>query len=127
MAEGLILRLTHTGSSPTSIIIDDLVDDSAERIRPGPLYVPVVYVPQGGSVELVLTSSVANSFESGTIRSFINSGDLTAIFILGSSFNNSVIAAFAALFDAQTILVAVADDTPAAEAIGDGEFAGRPV
>lgn len=45
-----------------------------------------VYIPPGATVELVYTSSVALSFETGAARTFINQGKLSGTFITGSAF-----------------------------------------
>ena len=74
-AEGLCLRVTHTGQARVSLPLNDINDgvgrdtgDDRFR-RAGPAYVPY---DEGtgtpGSIELVYTSGVAKSFESGTSR-----------------------------------------------------------
>jgi hypothetical protein len=83
--EGLGIRVTHGGTTTASILLDDIADGSdnggASGLRPGP-----VYVPSGGFIDLIYTQSVALSFESGSIRKFIQDGVVTAIMVLGSSF-----------------------------------------
>ena len=79
MLQGIGIRITHTGLKSTSILLSDIEDgvDFLNSFRKaGP-----VYIQPGATVELVYTSSVGLSFEVGALRSFINSGDLTATFI----------------------------------------------
>jgi hypothetical protein len=85
-AEGLCLRVTHTGLARISLPLNDINDgvgrtEGDDRFRrAGPAYVPV-----SSSIELIYTSDVAKSFEVGTIRKYIENGHLTAEFIIGAS------------------------------------------
>lgn len=83
-ANGLCLELTHTGLSASSLPLSDVVDgmepDTSYR-KPGPVSIPV-----GATVQLVYSSSVAVSFETGAIRQFIERGHLTAQFVFGTDF-----------------------------------------
>jgi hypothetical protein len=81
MAEGLIIRLTHAGNTSASILVDDVsdgTDGNGHTGKPG-----ACYVPEGGTADLVYSSSVAKSYEDGVIRGFIDNGELTAAFVLG--------------------------------------------
>ena len=85
-AQGICLRVTHTGAVATALLVTDIHDgiDSNGRVqarKPGPVYIPV-----GGFVDLVYTSQVALSFESGAIREWIDIGYLTAAFVFGPTF-----------------------------------------
>ena len=80
MAEGVSIRVTHTGQSRSSIFIDDILEGQERTSlhrRPGPNYVPYLE-----TVDYVYSGLVGISFESGSLRQFIDQGDLTAIFIL---------------------------------------------
>lgn len=76
---GICLRVTHTGLAQTSILIadvEDATDEKPDLVKSGP-----VYVPFEQTVEMVYSSAVARSFESGNIRKFIEIGHLTADFV----------------------------------------------
>jgi len=84
-AEGLCLRITYTGNGNTVLLED--IHDGADALnaqmvfrKPGP-----VYISHGQTIELVYTSGVANSFETGAIRTHIDEGRFTAIFVIGSA------------------------------------------
>lgn len=83
MAEGLLIGLEHTGLTSEPIYLSD-VEDGVDFLnsfrKPGP-----VYIPTSGEVLLVYTKSVAISYESGAIRSFIESGHLASRFMIGDS------------------------------------------
>lgn len=84
MAEGISIRLTHTGLSEGSIFIDDLregQDRQSLHRNEGPSYVPV-----GGSIELTYSGLTAISLERGGIRKFVDGGYLTVEFILSPEF-----------------------------------------
>lgn len=90
-AEGLCLRVTHTGLARASLPLNDINDgvgrdtgDDRFR-RSGPAYVPYSDQTGPGSIELVYTSDVAKSFEIGTIRKYIEGGHLIAEFIIGAA------------------------------------------
>ena len=82
MAEGIQVQLTHAGLSTTSIFIDDLWSDAVRRGLPK----EALYVPVGGSITLTYGGQVPMSFERGDIRGFIDAGEITAAFQLGTSF-----------------------------------------
>jgi len=85
---GLCLLVTHTGKAADSVHISDIRDGidllgGAYGFRkPGAIYVPVP--AKGGQSLLVYSGDVAVSFETGGIRQFIDTGYLTAEFIIGS-------------------------------------------
>jgi hypothetical protein len=63
----------------TSILIadvEDATDEKPDLVKSGP-----VYVPFEQTVEMVYSSAVARSFETGNIRKFIEVGHLTADFV----------------------------------------------
>jgi len=84
MAEGISIRLTHTGLTQSSIFIDD-IREGEDRMALGRKAGPN-YVPADGFIELAYSGLVAISFELGAIRSFINNGYLSAEFILSPLF-----------------------------------------
>jgi len=93
MAEGLMIRLTHTGktvspAAPTPILIADVLaatDGPAGYRKAGP-----VYVPPTGFVQMVYSTTVATSFEAGNIRQFLQQGYITAAFHAGDAFGDLV-------------------------------------
>lgn len=85
MAYGPTITLTHAGQSSTPILISDI------RMRTdGPHYAASnpagggVYVPQSGTLELHYTGDVARSYEEGAIRAFIDAGEITAAWTIGT-------------------------------------------
>lgn len=84
---GLCLRVTHTGKARASLPLNDINDgigkdtgdDRFRRFGPG-------YVPVDGSIDLVYAGDVAKSFENGTIRGYIDSGHVTANFVVGLTY-----------------------------------------
>ena len=84
---GIFLRLTHAGASAGSVYVADLeaVPTRVPTKQPGPVYVPV-----GGHVDVVFTSPVALSYESGNIRKFIVRGLITAAFVFGDDYSASL-------------------------------------
>lgn len=99
MTVGIKLRVTHarrllpvppytSGTRRTaSILIDDIRENDSQR----GLHLPAQYIPYEtspggppGYIDLTFTSLVARSFESGDIRGLIDSGDVTAQFLVGS-------------------------------------------
>ena len=80
MAEGLLIRLTHSGSTTQSVLVHDIHDGTDGDSKAGP-----VYVPAGGEAELLYTADVARSFESGVIRGLIDNGFVTATVISGDA------------------------------------------
>jgi len=84
MANGMFIRVTHLGASDGSLLLSDIADatDGAihELSKAG-----AVYVPDGGSSDLIATSDVVKSFESGAIRKAIDEGLVTASFERGDA------------------------------------------
>lgn len=82
-AEGICLRVTHTGVHPDSVAIYDL-EDAVNLLgvfrKAGPIYIPFEQ-----TVEMVYTSDVAKSFEIGAIREFIDQGLLIAELFFGAA------------------------------------------
>lgn len=73
---GIYVRIVHTGLVNTTLQLTDIyptTDGHTAYRRAGPVYVPV-----GGTIELTYTGEVAASFESGTIRGFVDQGYITA-------------------------------------------------
>lgn len=85
MAFGIILRVSHTGKSGGSVLIDDILDGS-ERYPNLFSRAGANYVPLGGFVDLAYGGLVAASYERGQIRKFIDEGYLTASFLFGPDF-----------------------------------------
>lgn len=82
MADGIILRLRHTGTVATSLLIDDVdqgTDGSAGYSKDGPVYIPYSGTPNvvGNAVDLVLTERVVRSYEHGSIRGHLVPGNVT--------------------------------------------------
>lgn len=77
---GIYVKLTHTGVSNSGLLLQDIPTTASFTAfrRPGPVYVPV-----NATVEIAYTGEVATSFESGTIRGFIDLGYLTAEIMFG--------------------------------------------
>ena len=85
MAEGLIVRLSNAAEAgQPSVLIDD-INNATDGPDHGRVQAGAVYVAAQGSTDLVLAGDVARSFESGTIRGFINAGVLTASVIKGDA------------------------------------------
>lgn len=88
MAQGIILRLTHSGSTSDSILISDI-----RQYTDGPHYAQPdpggggVYVPVGGTRDLVFAGDVARSLESGCIRGMVDGGYITSSFVFGADWN----------------------------------------
>lgn len=73
---GVYVHIVHTGAVNTSILLQDIyptTDGHTAYRRAGPVYVPV-----DGAIDLTYTGEVAASFESGTLRGFIEQGYVTA-------------------------------------------------
>jgi hypothetical protein len=79
---GIVLRLTHTGTTNTSIPINDVA-----IVEKGSPISKNVYVPLNGTIDLAYGGLVPYSFETGTIRSLINAGLVNATIIQGSEFS----------------------------------------
>ncbi len=84
MAEGMFVRVTHAGASDGSLLISDINDATDGPIH-GLTKAGAVYVPEGGSVELVYSGDVARSFEAGALRKAIDGGLATASFERGDA------------------------------------------
>lgn len=87
MAEGIQLRLTHTGLSASNILIDDIRGGtSAGRRGLSPEYVylpaPTTAVPNP-QITITYGGAVPMSYERGDIRRYIDGGHLLSEFILG--------------------------------------------
>jgi hypothetical protein len=85
MPEGIALRLTHVGTNQVFLSdvhdgVDALNGRHVQR-KPGPLY-----INPGDVVDLVYTSYVAASFEVGSIRTWIDQGVLTHVFVTGPTY-----------------------------------------
>ncbi|OHD22619.1 MAG: hypothetical protein A2Y38_12255 [Spirochaetes bacterium GWB1_59_5] len=91
---GIYLRLTHIGPQPrSSLFLNDVEYGEGGRPHAGHGGYPrhgVVYVPASGSVDVIFTSTVALSYETGTIAGFINRGLLSATFVVGPAFAGAV-------------------------------------
>jgi len=96
--EALYIRVTHTGQASGPLMISDIASgfdgagSAARARRPGPVYVPV-----SDHVDLVYDSSVALSYESGCIKQWVTSGDLTVSLLRGSVVQKSWLYDFAEL------------------------------
>lgn len=94
MANGMFIRVTHLGASDGSLLLSDIFDatDGAihELQKAGP-----VYVPESGSIDLVATSDVIKSFESGSIRKAISEDIVEASFEFGDEIGQTLSATFA--------------------------------
>lgn len=78
---GIYVRVTHTGIVPYSLHLQDIfptTDGHTAYRRAGP-----VYVTPGDTITMTYTGEVAGSFETGTIRGFVNLGYLTAEILFG--------------------------------------------
>lgn len=84
MAEGIQLRLTHTGTSASNLMFDDLLDARGKGQIPEYIYLPAptTTVPNP-TVTLTYGGRVPLSFERGDIRGYINRGLITAEFLIG--------------------------------------------
>lgn len=83
MPYGLYLTVTHTGATSAGLLLNDIfptTDGHTAYRRAGPVYVPV-----GGTITLTYTDTVSTSFESGTIRGFVDLGYLTATLSLAGT------------------------------------------
>lgn len=73
---GVYVHIVHTGAVNTGLLLSDVyptTDGHTAYRRAGP-----VYVPANGEIDLAYTGEVAASFESGTIRGFMDLGYITA-------------------------------------------------
>ena len=76
MMHGIFIRVTHTGATASALLLTDIyptTDGHTAYRRAGPVYVPV-----GGSIDITYTGEVAASFDSGSIRGFVDLGYVTA-------------------------------------------------
>lgn len=94
MAEGIQLRLTHTGTSSSNILLDDIRGEtSAGRRGLPPEY---VYIPAptedtpNPSILVTYGGAVPMSLERGDIRKYIDNGFLTAEFVVGTNFTSAI-------------------------------------
>lgn len=94
MANGMFIRVTHLGASDGSLLLSDIADatDGAihELQKAG-----AVYVPDGGTSDLVATSDVVKSFESGAIRKAIDEGLVSATFERGDEVGQTLVVTMA--------------------------------
>ena len=79
MANGINLKLTHT-------------TESVGNLYPHDVNLPFI-IPYGGTVTVLYTSDVAKSFDSGSIRGFLEAGYVTVEFVLGTEFHAATAAA----------------------------------
>lgn len=87
MAQGIQLRLTHTGITASNILVDDIRTETTggrRGLAPEYIYVPAptTQVPNP-QITLTFGGLVPMSFERGDIRGYINGGYLTAEFLVG--------------------------------------------
>lgn len=78
---GLYVHLVHTGTTNKPLFLSDIyptTDGHTAFRRAGPVYLPV-----NGTIDLTYTGEVAASFETGTIRGFLDLGYLTAEVLFG--------------------------------------------
>ncbi len=94
MAEGMFVRVTHAGASDGSLLISD-INDATDGPAHALTKAGAVYVPEGGSVDLVYTGDVARSFEAGCIRAAIDGALATATFERGDAVGQTVTVTFA--------------------------------
>ncbi len=94
MAEGMFVRVTHAGASDGSLLISD-INDATDGPAHALTKAGAVYVPEGGSVDLVYTGDVARSFEAGCIRAAIDGALATATFERGDSVGQTLSFVFA--------------------------------
>lgn len=94
MAEGMFVRVTHAGASDGSLLISDINDATDGPIH-GLTKAGAVYVPEGGSVELIYSGDVARSFEGGALRKAIDGGLATASFEFGDAVGQTLSFVFA--------------------------------
>jgi len=83
VSHGILIKVTHTGQAGISIFLSDIhdaVSDLDSFRKPGPIYVPI-----NQSVCIVYTKNVAISFETGAIRQFVGTGDVTFNSALGAT------------------------------------------
>jgi len=123
-SHGICLRLTHTGVVPSNLFVADVhdgVDVNGRRAnaKPGPLYVPF-----GTSIDLVYTTQVAQSFETGNIRVWVDMGYLTAEFFFGTEFTAEVAAESA--IEVQDESITVEDIAHTLNFVGTGVDATSP-
>lgn len=97
MAEGIQLRLTHTGTSSSNILLDDIRGETSAGRRglpPEYIYIPAPTADTPNpSITVTYGGAVPMSFERGDIRKYIDNGYLTAAFVLGSAFTSEIPAA----------------------------------
>lgn len=80
---GIYVRVRHTGTFPAGLLFQDIYPTTDGRVayrRAGPVYLPV-----GGEIDMTYTGEVAASFESGSIRGFMDLGYITAEVLFGDN------------------------------------------
>lgn len=104
MAEGIQIRLTHTGVSASNILVDDIRRATAGGRRGMPdeyVYLPApTATTPNPSIIVTFGGLVPMSYERGDIRGYIDVGHLTATFIIGGQVQDAS--------DGPVILTAVA-------------------
>lgn len=97
MAEGIYLRIRQTGVKNTPLLLTDIdIGEGGGRrgghihhgtVKPGAVYIPVA---SDGYIDLYYDSTVALSYESGAIRTFITLGYITATIMVGADVASAV-------------------------------------
>jgi len=89
-ANAIILRLTHTSSVLAKLYFTDL--NAGTSGPPTGFYKPGrLYLDPGETIDLFYTGDVANSFEQGVIKGYIDHGYLTSLFVFGTEFQTAII------------------------------------
>jgi hypothetical protein len=87
VAEGIQIRLTHTGLSASNLMLDDIRSESAGARRglaPEFIYIPApTTATPNPQITITYGGAVPMSFERGDIRGYIDGGHLTAEFLFG--------------------------------------------
>lgn len=90
-AQGFCLEVTYTGPGQGAFYVDDIhdaFDARNQRVnshKPGP-----IYLHPGVPAELIYTSDVAKSFESGKLRVLIEEGRMTSQFRMGEAIGSAL-------------------------------------
>jgi hypothetical protein len=80
MAYSLTLRVTHSGTTNSSIYINDIHDGKDQNGRVNNRK-PPQYVPINGFIDMLFTEQVQYSYESGAIRNLLTQGLVTTDFL----------------------------------------------
>ena len=80
MAYSLTLRVTHSGTTNSSIYINDIHDGKDQNGRVNNRK-PPQYVPVNGFIDMLFTEQVQYSYESGAIRNLLTQGLVTTDFL----------------------------------------------